>query len=94
MNDFVELMKLRKTNDSNMVLHMFSNPTEYRECVSYYTNLLDDLGVLERVKKMPDKTTYDLTNGIKLVLLLVHNIEKLHGYRYKTCRVYGGGYHN
>ena len=43
---------------------------------------------------MPDKTTYDLTNGIKLVLLLTHNIEKLHGYRYKTFRVYGGGYND
>ena len=94
MNDFIELMKLRKTNDSNMVLHMFSNPTEYRECIYYYSNLLEDLGILDMVKKMPDKTTYDLTNGIKLVLLLTHNIEKLHGYRYKTFRVYGGGYHN
>lgn len=51
MNNFIEVMKLRKTNDSNMVLHMFSNPTEYRECVYYYSNLLEDLGILDRIKK-------------------------------------------
>lgn len=94
MNDFIELMKLRKTNDSNIVLHMFSNNIEYREVVNYYTGLLDDLGLLDNMKKYPDRTVYNLNNGLKLILLLTHNIEKLHGYRYKTFRVYGGGYHN
>lgn len=89
MNDFMKLMWLRKTGDSNMVLHMFSHPREYRECVNYYTNLLDDLEILVNIRKKPDKTTFDLTNGIKLVLLLTSNIEKLHGYRYRTFRVYG-----
>lgn len=92
MSDFLKLMELRKSNDSNIVLHMFSNPHEYREVVSYYTGLLDDLGVLDNMKKSPDKTVYNLNNGIKLILLLTHNIEKLYGYRYKTFRLFGGGY--
>lgn len=92
MNDFIKLMELRKTNDSNIVLHMFSNPREYREVVTYYTGLLDDLGLLDNMKKYPDRTVYNLNNGLKLILLLTHNIEKLHGYRYKTFRLFGGGY--
>lgn len=91
MNDFMKLMELRKTGDSNVVLHMFSNPIQYRECVSYYTNLLDDLEILVKVRKMPNRTTFDLTNGLKLILLLNSNIEKLYGYRYRTFRVYGIG---
>lgn len=92
MNDFIKLMELRKTGDSNIVLHMFSNPREYREVESYYTGLLDDLGILDNMKSSPDKTVYNLNNGIKLILLLTHSIEKLHGYRYKTFRIFGGGY--
>ena len=92
MSNFLKLMELRKTNDSNIVLHMFSNPMEYKECVYYYTGLLNDLGILDIMKKSPNKTVYNLNNGIKLILLLTHNIEKLHGYRYKTFRVFGGGY--
>ena len=45
MNDFIELMKLRKTNDSNIVLHMFSNPTEYREVEMTETNWSEKKGV-------------------------------------------------
>lgn len=89
MNGFMELMELRKTNNSNIVLHMFQNPREYRECVNYYTDLLSDLGILEKAKKMPDKTICNLTNGLKLILLLNRNIEKLYGYRYKTFRLFG-----
>lgn len=89
MNDFMKCMELRKTNDSNIILHMFSNPREYREVVTYYTGLLDDLCVLDNMKKAPDKTVYNLNNGMKLILLLTPNIEKLHGYRYKTFRVFG-----
>ena len=92
MNDFIKLMELRKTNDSNIVLHMFSNNREYREVVNYYTGLLDDLGLLDNMKKYPDRTVYNLNNGLKLILLLTHNIEKLHGYKYKTFRLFGGGY--
>lgn len=92
MNDFIKLMKLRKTNDSNIVLHMFSNNREYREVVNYYTGLLDDLGLLDNMKKYPDRTVYNLNNGLKLILLLAHNIEKLYGYKYKTFRLFGGGY--
>lgn len=92
MNNFIKLMELRKTNDSNIVLHMFSNNREYREVVNYYTGLLDDLGLLDNMKKYPDRTVYNLNNGLKLILLLTHNIEKLYGYKYKTFRLFGGGY--
>ena len=89
MSEFIELMELRKTNDSNIILHMFQNPREYRECVAYYTGLLNDLSILDIMKKYPNRTVYNLTNGLKLILLLNHNIEKLHGYRYKTFRLFG-----
>lgn len=89
MNGFMELMELRKTNDSNIVLHMFQNPREYKECVNHYTGLLSDLGILDIMKKHPDRTVYNLNNGLKLILLLNRNIEKLYGYQYKTFRLFG-----
>lgn len=92
MNEFINLMELRKTNDSNIVLHMFSNHREYRECVDNYIRLLSDIDILDIMKQYPDRTVCILTNGIKLILLLNRNINKLYGYKYRTFKLYGGGF--
>lgn len=86
---FLELMNVRKTNDSNILLYMFSNPREYRENVNNYINLLNDLLLIESFKKCPDKTIINLNTGIKLIILLNKNIEKLYGYRYYDFRLFG-----
>lgn len=88
-DDFLKVMELRKTKDSNLILHLFSNPHEYRECVRYYLKLLDDLGLLGMARRRNDNTSIDLTNGLKLELWYNKNIEKLYGYRYRTFRLFG-----
>lgn len=89
MNDFIELLKLRKTNSSNILLYMFQNPREYREYVNNYINLLEDLHLVDKTKKYPDRTVIDLKTGIKMIILLNSNIQKLHGYRYYDFRLFG-----
>ena len=46
------------------------------------------LGLLKIARRKPNKTTFDLINGIKFELLLNKNIEALHGYRYRTFKVF------
>ena len=86
---FLELMELRKTNTSNILLYMFQNPREYREYVNNYINLLNDLNLVDKAKKYPDRTVIDLKTGIKMIILLNSDIQKLHGYRYYNFRLFG-----
>lgn len=87
--NFLELMENRKTNSSNILLYMFQNPREYREAVNNYINLLQDLHLVDEAKKYPDRAVIDLKTGIKMIILLNSNIQKLHGYRYYNFRLFG-----
>ena len=86
---FLELMNVRKTDSSNILLYMFQNPREYREYVNNYINLLNDLHLVDKAKKYPDRTVIDLKTGIKMIILLNSNIQKLYGYRYYNFRLFG-----
>ena len=87
--DFMGLMELRKTVLSNTLLYMYANPREYKENVCNYLNLLNDLNLVDTYKKVANKTIINLKTGIKFILLLNKNIEKLYGYRYYDFRVFG-----
>lgn len=86
---FLELMTVRKTETSNILLYMFQNPREYKECVNNYINLLNDLNLVDRATKYPGRTVIDLKTGIKMIVLLNSDIQKLHGYRYYNFRLFG-----
>lgn len=86
---FLELMNVRKTDSSNILLYMFQNPREYREYVNNYINLLNDLNLVDKAKKYPDRTVIDLKTDIKMIILLNKDVQKLHGYRYYNFRLFG-----
>ena len=44
---FLELMNVRKTDSSNILLYMFQNPRDYKEYVNNYINLLNELHLVD-----------------------------------------------